>query len=263
MTQEIRQETRREARETRAARPTLLYIDDDDALAGLVERGLSRLGFNVVQAKGGEEGLERIAQGGIDVIALDQYMPGLDGLETLERILAIPEAPPVVFVTASQDSSIAVTALKAGAADYLVKDVQGDFVALLQVAADGALRQARLQKARDEAEAEVHASRDRFAALAAERELLLREVNHRVGNSLQIIASLLHLQANSSDQEDVKAALTNAMGRVAAVAQVHRRLYTSHDLKSVLLNQYLDSLLDDLELRVRVELAKFGKYTTT
>jgi two-component sensor histidine kinase len=63
---------------------------------------------------------------------------------------------------------------------------------------------------------------------------------------LQIIASLLHLQANSSMQEDVKAALTNAMGRVAAVAQVHRRLYTSHDLKSVLLNQYLEALLEDL-----------------
>ena len=76
--------------------------------------------------------------------------------------------------------------------------------------------------------------------------MLLREVNHRVGNSLQIIASLLHLQANSAVQEDVKAALTNAMGRVAAVAQVHRRLYTSHDLKSVLLNQYLEALLEDL-----------------
>jgi len=74
----------------------------------------------------------------------------------------------------------------------------------------------------------------------------LREVNHRVGNSLQIIASLLHLQANSAAQDDVKAALTNAMGRVAAVAQVHRRLYTSHDLKSVVLNQYLDALLEDL-----------------
>jgi two-component sensor histidine kinase len=103
-----------------------------------------------------------------------------------------------------------------------------------------------LQKARDEAEAEIHASRDRYAALAAEREVLLREVNHRVGNSLQIIASLLHLQANSATQDDVKAALTNAMGRVAAVAQVHRRLYTSHDLKSVVLNQYLDALLEDL-----------------
>jgi two-component sensor histidine kinase len=226
--------------------PTLLYIDDDEALARLVDRGLTRRGLTVVHAASGQEGLDRIAQGDIDVVALDQYMPGLDGLETLEQILQIPGAPPVVFVTASQDSAIAVTALKAGAADYLVKDIHGEFIPLLQVAVNGALRQAELQRARDEAEAEVHASRDRFAALAAEREVLLREVNHRVGNSLQIIASLLHLQASSAAQDDVKAALTNAMGRVAAVAQVHRRLYTSHDLKSVLLNQYLESLLEDL-----------------
>ncbi|MDE2378577.1 histidine kinase dimerization/phosphoacceptor domain -containing protein [Bradyrhizobium sp.] len=226
--------------------PTLLYIDDDGALARLVERGLTRRGFNVVHAASGEDGLRRLREGGIDVVALDQYMPGLDGLETLEQIMAIPDAPPVVFVTASQDSSIAVTALKAGAADYLVKDLQGEFVPLLHVAAEGALRQAELQKAREEAEAEVHASRDRYAALAAERELLLREVNHRVGNSLQIIASLLHLQASSAAQEEVKAALTNAMGRVAAVAQVHRRLYTSQDLKSVNLQQYLDALIEDL-----------------
>src|ERR1700688_3239542 len=228
------------------AMPILLYIDDDEGLARLVDRGLTRAGFNVVHAEGGEQGLARLAQGGIDVIALDQHMPGLDGLETLERILAIANAPPVVFVTASQDSNIAVTALKAGAADYLVKDTLGDFIPLLHVALDGALRQAQIRKARDDAEAEVHASGHRYAALAAEREVLLREVNHRVGNSLQIISSLLHLQANSSTVEDVKAALTNAMGRVAAVAQVHRRLYTSHDLKSVLLNQYLDALLEDL-----------------
>jgi two-component sensor histidine kinase len=228
------------------AASTLLYIDDDEALARLVSRGLTRLGFNVVHAADGEAGLARLQEGGIDVIALDQYMPGLDGLETLARILKMPNAPPVVFVTASQDSRIAVTALKAGAADYLVKDTLGDFIPLLHVAVEGALKQAMIRKARDDAEAEVHASRDRYAALAAEREVLLREVNHRVGNSLQIIASLLHLQANSSNQDGVKAALTNAMGRVAAVAQVHRRLYTSHDLKSVLLNQYLEALLEDL-----------------
>jgi len=229
-----------------SATPTLLYIDDDATLARLVERGLTRAGFKVVHAASGQEGLDRLARGGIDVIALDQYMPGLDGLETLEQILKIPDAPPVVFVTAAQDSAIAVTALKAGAADYLVKDVRGEFIPLLQVAVNGAIRRAAIQKARDEAEAEVHASRDRYAALAAERAVLLREVNHRVGNSLQIIASLLHLQANSATQDDVKAALTNAMGRVAAVAQVHRRLYTSHDFKTVMLNQYLEALLEDL-----------------
>lgn len=226
--------------------PTILYIDDDGDLARLVERGLKRQGFVVEHASDGESGLARIKQGGIHVVALDQHMPGLDGIETLAEIQKIPDAPPVVFVTASQDSQIAITALKAGAADYLVKDTQGDFVALLDVAARGAVEQSQIRKARDDAEAEVHASRDRYAALAAEREVLLREVNHRVGNSLQIIASLLHLQASSSSDDDVKAALTNAMGRVAAVAQVHRRLYTSQDLKAVMLNQYLEALLEDL-----------------
>jgi CheY-like chemotaxis protein len=88
-----------------ATTPTLLYIDDDKALARLVERGLTRLGFKVVHAEGGVEGLARLQQGDIDVVALDQYMPGLDGLETLARLMEVPDAPPVVFVTASQDSA--------------------------------------------------------------------------------------------------------------------------------------------------------------
>jgi two-component sensor histidine kinase len=231
---------------TAAEEPVLLYIDDDDGLARLVERGLKRQDFRVERALDGERGVARIQKGGIDVVALDQYMPGLDGLETLARIRALENAPPVVFVTASLDSRIAVTALKAGAADYLVKDTQGDFIPLLGVAATGALNAARTRAAKEAAEAEVRAARDRFAALAAEREMLLREVNHRVGNSLQIIASLLHLQAASAEDDGVKAALTNAMGRVAAVAQVHRRLYTSHNLKTVMLNQYLEALVEDL-----------------
>jgi len=229
-----------------ATAPTLLYIDDDAALARLVQRGLKKHGFVFEHAADGRAGIARIEQGGIDVVALDQHMPGLDGLETLERIQAIANAPPVVFVTASQDSRIAVTALKAGASDYLVKDTQGHFVTLLHVAVTGALDRSRMLSARDEAEAEIRAARDRFEALAQEREMLLREVNHRVGNSLQIIASLLNLQASSSQDEDVKAALTNAMGRVTAVSQVHRRLYTSHNLKTVMLNQYLEALTEDL-----------------
>src|SRR6202011_4160881 len=113
------------SRHMNSATPTLLFIDDDAALARLVDRGLTRLRFKVGHAASGAHGLDRLQQGGIDVIALDQYMPGLDGLETRERIPALPNAPPVVFVTAAQDSSIAVTALKAGAADYLMKDTLG------------------------------------------------------------------------------------------------------------------------------------------
>src|SRR5712671_366667 len=102
------------------AMPTLLYIDDDEALSRLVERGLTRLGFKLVHAASGTEGLDRLAHGGIDVSALDQYVTGQAGPETLERSRAGTDGPPVVFVTASQVSNIAATALKAGAADYLV-----------------------------------------------------------------------------------------------------------------------------------------------
>ena len=104
-------------------KPTLLYIDDDKALARLVERGLTRLGLNVVHAPGGAAGLDRLKQGGIDVVALDQYMPGLDGLETLERILAIPNAPPVVVLTTTDDSQEIKRCYELGCNVYIVKPV--------------------------------------------------------------------------------------------------------------------------------------------
>jgi two-component sensor histidine kinase len=152
----------------------------------------------------------------------------------------------VIFVTAEQDSRVAIAALKAGAFDYVLKDVQGDFLPLLHAAFQTALNATRLRRAKEAAEAEVREARDRFEALAAERALLMREVNHRVGNSLQLIASMLKLQANSADSDDVKTAMTTATARVLAVAQVHKRLYTSEDVQSVALDQYLTGLVEDL-----------------
>jgi len=106
----------------------------------------------------------------------------------------------------------------------------------------------RMRRAKEAAEAEVRAARDRFEALASERAMLLREVNHRVGNSLQLIASLLHMQGNANPSKAVKDALNNATSRVMAVAQVHRRLYTSDNVKTVAVDQYLAALIEDLRV---------------
>lgn len=225
----------------------ILYIDDDDGLRTLVKRGFGREGIDVVNAGSGEDGLMALAaHADIDVVALDLYMPGLSGIETLERINTLANHPPVVVVTGVQDSRMAVAALKAGAFDYVVKDVQGEFIFLLKSALQSAVAAMRMRRAKEAAEAEVRAARDRFEALAAERALLMREVNHRVGNSLQMIASMLTLHANAAASSDVKEALTDATGRVLAVAQVHRRLYTSDDVQSVAVDQYLDALIEDL-----------------
>jgi DNA-binding NtrC family response regulator len=223
----------------------ILYIDDDAGLRTLVQKGLGREGIEVVAAADGEAGLALLADD-IDVVAIDLYMPGLSGIETLERINAMPKHPPVIVVTGAQDSRMAVAALKAGAFDYVVKDAQGEFVYLLNAALHSAVDAMRMQRAKEAAEAEVRAARDRFEALAAERALLMREVNHRVGNSLQLIASLLTLQSNAAGSEDVSEALRSATGRVLAVAQVHRRLYTSDDVQSVSIDKYLEALVEDL-----------------
>lgn len=224
----------------------ILYIDDDEGLRILVRRGLEREGYEVETAASGAEGIARAAQGGIDAIATDHYMAEMDGLETLARLRELPEAPPVIFVTAAEEGRIAVAAMKAGAADYVIKDVRGEFIPLLKVAIESGLQSVRLRRARDTAEAELRASRDRYADLAAERELLLREVNHRVGNSLQLVAAFLHMQSSAADNPAVRDALVIAMGRVVAVGHVHRRLYTSDDVQSVCMAQYLHSFVKDL-----------------
>ena len=225
---------------------TLLYIDDDAAIGRLVQKALAREGCSVEVAADADAGIARLARGGVDVVALDHFMPGRDGLDALGAIRAMPDPPPVIYVTAGADSRVAVAALKAGAADYVGKDIGGDFIELLRAAMVASLAQIRLRRAKDEAEAEVRASRDRFAALAAEREVLLREVNHRVGNSLQLVAAFLHLQSSSAASAETRSALAEANRRVLAVGQVHRRLYTSPNVNAVALDQYLSALIDDL-----------------
>jgi len=226
-----------------APRARILYIDDDPGLYRLVQKDLERHGYDVEIAADGASGLARTTQGGIDVVALDHYMPNQDGLETLASIRNLAEPPPVIYVTAMQEGRVAVAALKAGAADYVAKDVQGEFLALLHRAIDAALDTAMLRRAKEAAEAEVRAARDRFETLANERALLLHEVNHRVSNSLQIVAALLSMQASTASKREVKDALSDANKRVSAVGQVHRRLYTSEDVQSVSMDQYLTALV--------------------
>ena len=137
-----------------APRARILYIDDDPGLCRLVQKDLERQGYVVEIAADGASGVARIAQGGIDVVALDHYMPNQDGLETLACIRNLAEPPPVIYVTAMQEGRVAVAALKAGAADYVAKDVHGEFLVLLQKAIDATFDAVMLRRAKEAAEAE-------------------------------------------------------------------------------------------------------------
>jgi len=224
----------------------VLFIDDDEALGYLVKKDLERHGFRAEIALDGASGLRRIAAGGIDAVVLDHHLPDQEGLSILVEIQKLPDPPPVIYLTGAQDSKTAVAALKAGAIDYVIKDVRGEFLALLPADIEAGVQSANLRRAKEAAEAEIVAARDRYKALAQEREVLLREVSHRVSNSLQLIASLLQFQARGATP-DINEALMEAHGRVLAVAKVHRSLYTSPSVQSVSLHRYIEALAEDIE----------------
>jgi two-component sensor histidine kinase len=226
--------------------PRVLIIDDDEGFCVLVSRHLKKANIDAVAAHSATAGLASIRENEFDAVVLDHVLPEHDGLTLLQTLSEMPHSPPVIYLTGTEESRIAVAALKTGAVDYVIKDMDGDFLILLETAINSAMAAAAVKRAKEEAEAEVRKTRDEFKSLADERQLLLKEVNHRVSNSLQLIASLLHFQADVSKNADIKSALKEANGRVLAVARVHRSLYTSHDVRWVSLKDYLSTLVEDL-----------------
>lgn len=166
-------------------------------------------------------------------------MPGMDGLATLEKLRALPDCPPIVYVTGSEESRIAVAALKSGADDYVVKSVGAEFFDLLASSFEQVLDRAQLRRARAQAEAELRASNARL-------EALLKEVNHRVANNLQMVISFVALQARSVTDPLASETLQQTQQRIATIAQVNRRLYTTGDVEFVAMDEYLRALAADL-----------------
>ncbi len=222
----------------------VLQIDDDAALARLVERALTRRGYSYEHARDARTGLERIAGGGIDVVVLDHFLEDATGLGVIEKLSGTAAAPPVVYVTGSLEPMVAVEALKAGATDYVLKTVGEEFVMLLVRAIEQAIEKTRLQRQKELAEQEVRAARDRA-------EILLAEVNHRVANSLALVAALVRMQASAVSDPHARDALTETQARISAIAGLHRRLYTSDDVRSVSLDSYLQALVSELDTAMR------------
>lgn len=224
----------------------VLYVDDDAALARLVQKTLGRRGFSVVLATTGAEALSLIAGGAVDAVVLDHYLASGTGLDVLARLTTEAGAPPVVYVTGSTEMNVAVAALKAGAADFVPKTVGDDFLVLLGSALEQAIEKAKLRAEKQVAEREVREARDRA-------EMLLAEVNHRVANSLSLVASLVSLQANALTDQVAKDALAETQARIFAISSVHKRLYSSSDVRVVALDEYLSGLLVHLETSMRKE----------
>jgi two-component system, OmpR family, copper resistance phosphate regulon response regulator CusR len=99
----------------------ILLVEDEEQIAGFLTRGLREEGFVVERAADGESGWHCLKHGAWDVVLLDWWLPGTDGLSLLRRYRQIGNTTPVLFLTARDSVSDRVQGLDAGAEDYLCK----------------------------------------------------------------------------------------------------------------------------------------------
>jgi two-component sensor histidine kinase/CheY-like chemotaxis protein len=205
----------------------------------LLEETLGRK-VEFYEADQASAGLDTCRDVSPDCVLLNYTLPDMTGLEFLRRLRGTEAGHPftaVVLLTALSGEQMAISAMNAGAQDYLVKDritAEG-----LRLAIDRATQKLGMTRT-------LAAERDRLAQSLAEKEVLLKEVHHRVKNNLQVIASLLRMQAGNAQDRQLSTSLLESVHRVESIALIHEQLYDSQNLREVDIGRNADMLLANL-----------------
>lgn len=190
-----------------------------------------------------------LAKAGADIthviVGPDEAAPALEG-ERADVVLADAgvlwawnremAGAPLIALVAAGDIASALVALEKGANAVAMRDDSADFVHLLAamiastVAADRAARIARIEA--DE--------------LRVRADVLLEEMKHRIANSLALVVSTAHLQAGAMLPGDARKAVEAFASRVNGIAQVHKGLYSSFDIRTLAIDTYLAGLVRQL-----------------
>ncbi|HWI40947.1 MAG TPA: sigma-54 dependent transcriptional regulator, partial [Verrucomicrobiae bacterium] len=109
----------------------VLVVEDERPLRELLQMELTRSGYKVTAASGGEEGLARYREEIFNVVLLDVRMPGMDGVEVLRRMRAESTIPEIIMFTGHGTIETAVECIKHGAYDYLTKPIKLDELEIL------------------------------------------------------------------------------------------------------------------------------------
>ncbi len=108
----------------------ILWVDDEIDLLKPHILFLEAKGYRVDTINNGEDALEMVAEKSYDMVFLDENMPGMDGLETLQRIKEMHNTLPVVMITKSEEESIMEDAIGSQISDYLIKPVNTNQILL-------------------------------------------------------------------------------------------------------------------------------------
>lgn len=177
----------------------ILYVEDNHTAARLFQIKLQQEGYIVDLAKTGADGLAMLEQGGYDLLALDQNIPDRSGLEILEHLSDHIPTPPIIMITAQNDTQTAVEAMKLGASDYVVKGLHNEYIQLLPAVVRQSLEKRRLQQERDESLEELRQTNQKLLLLNKVTQLLAStyDLQEVIAQLVRTISELLNTEGSS------------------------------------------------------------------
>ncbi|MBN1242284.1 MAG: response regulator [Spirochaetales bacterium] len=212
----------------------ILLVEDDDDHADLMRYAFDESGgYELERSTGVAAARKRLASESFSLVVSDYRLPDGEGLSLIDRDLEGEVRFPVLILTSQGSEAVAAEAIKLGALDYLVKSPET--FARLPEYARIALRAWGAERERTEA-------RRRLEASLAEKEVLLREVHHRVKNNFQVVSSLLSLQAAHNADGPVREALAVSEQRIRSMALIHEKLYEAGDFTGIDFAEYAESM---------------------
>lgn len=234
--------------QSQAISNNILIVDDTPENLTVLTRMLAERGYQVYPAINGQIALNAVRKTLPDLVLLDILMPGMNGYEVCKRLKADERTRdvPVLFISALDETMDKVKAFVVGGVDYITKPFQMEEV-LARVRTHLMLRnmQKRLQDQNTSLQEEIVERKrieERLKLALNEREVLLQELHHRTESSLNVICSLLKLQASFVSDEQVAQLFNDLETRVRVMAIVHQKLYQTENLAQIDLKGYIYDL---------------------
>lgn len=177
----------------------ILYVEDNHTAARLFQIKLQQEGYVVDLAKSGSEGLALIERNHYDLIALDQNVPDRSGLDILQMLGGRKSVPPIIMITAQNDTQTAVEAMKLGASDYVVKGLHNEYIQLLPAVVKQTLEKRRLEEEHDRSLEELRQNNRKLLLLNRVAQLLTStlDLNEVINQLVRTISELVDAEGSS------------------------------------------------------------------
>ncbi|MFC1834727.1 response regulator [Thermodesulfobacteriota bacterium] len=130
----------------------VLCVEDDHGTARLLQKILNRSGYQVDIAYDGASGFEAWKTNSYDVLTTDQDMPVMSGLDLIRALVDYGNLPPTIMITGAGNETVAVEAMKLGAADYIIKDSEARYLDLISAVIQEALHKKHMAEGKRKAE---------------------------------------------------------------------------------------------------------------